>query len=211
MVRKDRWAIMAGLLWALGRRRGVYHASAGGRRTGEGAATALAVGSGPMTHPSERLVERLGIRFPVIQGGMTFGSDARLVAAVSAAGGLGTLGSFHYRTAARVLEEVAAIRARTNRPFAVNVPFFADNEDLVEALAREGGVRVFALGGWFGERVAALKEELGLTVLVSVNSPTVARTIEGRPYDVLIVQGNESGGANNRFTTQQLFDLLAPE
>ena len=34
--------------------------------------------------------------------------------------------------------------------------------------------------------------------------------IEGRPVDVMIVQGNESGGANSQFTTRQLFDLVAP-
>jgi len=155
-------------------------------------------------------VERLGIRLPVLQGGMTFGSDARLVAAVSNAGGLGTLGAFHYRTADRVLAEVAAIRAATDRPFAVNVPFFEDNVPLVEALVREGGVRVFTLGGWLDARVAALKEEFGLTFLVSVNSPTVARMVADQPLDALIVQGNESGGANSHFTTRQLFELVAP-
>jgi len=141
---------------------------------------------------------------------MTFGSDGRLVAAVSEAGGLGTLGTFHYRSVAEVREQVARIRAATDRPFAVNVPFFERSLELVEALAREDGVRVFTLGGWFSDEVERLKEELGLTVLVSVNAPTVARMVVERPLDVLIVQGNESGGANNQFTTRQLFELVAP-
>ncbi len=163
-----------------------------------------------MSHPAQRLIERLGVRLPVLQGGMTFGSDARLVAAVSEAGGLGTLGTFHYRTYDKVMEQVEEIRRRTSRPFAVNVPFFENNVALVEALVRQGGVRMFTLGGWLSDEVARLKEEHGLTLLVSVNSPTAARLVEGRPYDVLIVQGNESGGANSHFTTRQLFDLLAP-
>ena len=141
---------------------------------------------------------------------MTFGSDARLVAAVSEAGGLGTLGAFHYRTYDKVMEEVEKIRAATDKPFAVNVPFFEDNFELVEALATRGGVKTFALGGWFSEEVEALKREHSLTILVSVNSPTVARMVEERPIDVLIVQGNESGGANSLFTTRQLFDLISP-
>ncbi len=161
-------------------------------------------------HPAQRLTEILRVRYPIVQGGMTFGSDARLVAAVSDAGGLGTLGAFHYRTYERVMEQVEAIRRATDRPFAVNVPFFENNVPLVQALAREGGVRCFTLGGWLSDEVAALKEELGLTLLVSVNSPTAARLVEGRPYDVLIVQGNESGGANSHYTTRQLFDLIAP-
>jgi len=159
-------------------------------------------------HPAQALCARLQIELPVVQGGMTFGSDARLVAAVSEAGGLGTLGTFHYRTHARIVEEVEAIRAATERPFAVNVPFFEQSESLVERLALESQVRCFALGGWYSARVAELKAELGLTILVSVNAPTVARMVLDRPVDVLIVQGNESGGANGAFTTRQLFELL---
>lgn len=161
-------------------------------------------------HPAQRLVELLGIRYPIVQGGMTFGSDGRLVAAVSEAGGLGTLGTFHYRTFEKVMEQVAVIRAGTTKPFAVNVPFFENNYELVERLVLEGGVTCFTLGGWFSEQVAALKEAHGLTILVSVNSPTVARMVEERPLDVLIVQGNESGGANSHFTTRQLYELIQP-
>ncbi|MFT7669247.1 MAG: enoyl-[acyl-carrier protein] reductase II [Planctomycetota bacterium] len=164
----------------------------------------------PSTHPAHDLCEKLGISIPVVQGGMTFGSDGRLVAAVSEAGGLGTLGTFHYRTYEKVMVEVQKIRAATDRPFAVNVPFFENNLELVDALATRGGVKIFALGGWFSEEVEALKEKHGLTILVSVNSPTVARMVEERPIDVLIVQGNESGGANSHFTTRQLFDLISP-
>jgi NAD(P)H-dependent flavin oxidoreductase YrpB (nitropropane dioxygenase family) len=162
------------------------------------------------THPMNEVCRRLGITIPVVQGGMTFGSDGNLVAAVSAAGGLGTLGTFHYRTYDNVMVEVDKIRAATDRPFAVNVPFFDNNFELVEALATRGGVKLFALGGWFSEEVEALKAEQDLTILVSVNSPTVARMVEERPIDVLIVQGNESGGANFNFTTRQLFDLISP-
>lgn len=162
-------------------------------------------------HPAQRLTERLGIRYPVVQGGMTFGSDGALVAAVSEAGGLGTLGTFHYRTYDKVMPEVELIRSRTSAPFAVNVPFFENNLELVKALAEQGGVKCFALGGWFSAEVEELKEAHGLTILVSVNSPTVFRYIEQRPYDVLIVQGNESGGANNQYTTRQLFELISPE
>lgn len=165
----------------------------------------------PSQHPSQALVERLGIRYPILQGGMTFGSDGRLVAAVSNAGGLGTLGTFHYRTYDKVMVEVDAIRAATDKPWAVNVPFFENNIELVRELVLKAGIKCFTLGGWFSAEVEELKAEHDLTVLVSVNSPTVARMIEERPYDALIVQGNESGGANNNFTTRQLFELIQPK
>ena len=39
------------------------------------------------------------------------------------------------------------VRAATDRPFSVNIPFFENNLELVEALVRRGGVRVLTLGG----------------------------------------------------------------
>jgi enoyl-[acyl-carrier protein] reductase II len=162
------------------------------------------------SHPAQAFCNKLGIRYPIVQGGMTFGSDARLVAAVSEAGGLGTLGTFHYRTHDKVKEQVEKIRAATSRPFSVNVPFFEQSFALVEKLAREDGVKVFTLGGWFSADMAKLKAEHGLTVLVSINAPTVGRMVADRPLDALIVQGNESGGANSHFTTEQLYDVVRP-
>lgn len=153
------------------------------------------------------LLERLGITRPVLQGGMTFGSDGRLAAAVSGAGGLGTLGTFHYRTWEEVEAQLALIRAATDRPFAINLPFFENHVDWMRRAA-EAGVKIFALGGWCNAEAAALKAEHDLTLLVSVNNPTLARSVANQPVDALIAQGNESGGANGAFTTRQLFDAL---
>ena len=153
------------------------------------------------------LNEMLGIRYPILQGGMTFGSDGRLVAAVSEAGGLGTLGTFHYRTLPEVAQQLALIRQATDKPFAVNVPFFENNLELVRQCA-DDGVQIFTLGGWCSDAVAQLKEQYGLTLLVSVNSPTIARFVEDQPIDLLIAQGNESGGANGNFSTAQLSEIL---
>ena len=38
-----------------------------------------------------RVCDLLGVKYPIIQGGMTWVADAELAAAVSAAGGLGTV------------------------------------------------------------------------------------------------------------------------
>lgn len=55
----------------------------------------------------------LGIAHPVVLGGMGTGTSAGLVAAVSNAGGLGTLG-VSARTPADIREETARIRERTS-------------------------------------------------------------------------------------------------
>ena len=72
------------------------------------------------------LLERLGVELPVVQAGMGGGiSDHRLAAAVSAAGGLGTIGILEPE---RLGEEIAAVRGVTDKPVAVNLllPFAVD-------------------------------------------------------------------------------------
>src|SRR5438552_258959 len=65
------------------------------------------------------LLERLGVELPIVQAGMGGGlSRHRLAAAVSAAGGLGTIGILPPRQLRR---EIFAVRSLTSRPVAVNL------------------------------------------------------------------------------------------
>ena len=64
-----------------------------------------------------QLCELLGIMFPIIQAGMGPYTSAELAAAVSNAGGLGSIGAAG-RSPAELGEAIARIRALTGRPFA---------------------------------------------------------------------------------------------
>ncbi|MGH2962120.1 MAG: nitronate monooxygenase, partial [Solirubrobacterales bacterium] len=69
------------------------------------------------------LLARLGVELPVVQAGMGGGlASHELAAAVSEAGGLGTIGILE---PARLREELAAARRLTDKPLAINliVPF----------------------------------------------------------------------------------------
>ena len=90
---------------------------------------------------STDLTRRLGIAHPVVQAPMAGGSDTpELVAAVGAAGGIGFLGSA-YRTPEQISAAAAAVRAKTDAPFGVNlfaptpVPPPVDPEPAVSRLA----------------------------------------------------------------------------
>ncbi|MCP8938769.1 nitronate monooxygenase [Alsobacter sp. SYSU M60028] len=111
------------------------------------------------------LTERLGIDVPIIQAPMNWATDARLVAAVSAAGGLGTLGpnagarepsTDPAVTGERLRAQIRAVRALTPRPFAVNVPI------------GRGGARVFS-----DRAVEIVLEEAVPVVIVATGSPDV--------------------------------------
>lgn len=67
------------------------------------------------------LMDRLGLRVPVVQAPMAGGiSTPALAAAVSGVGGLGSLGAA-YLSPEQIAQAGAAVRARTDRPFAVNL------------------------------------------------------------------------------------------
>src|SRR5690242_8984283 len=67
------------------------------------------------------LTERLKLDYPIIQAPMAGGGDTpELVAAVSGAGGIGFVGAA-YLTPAQIGDAVRAIRARTSRPFGINL------------------------------------------------------------------------------------------
>ena len=92
-----------------------------------------------MTRLRTRLTDRLQIVHPVIQAGMAGGvTTPELVAAVSNAGGLGTLGA-GYMNAKQIESAVARIRVMTDRPFGVNLfipePFRIDREE-IDAMQR---------------------------------------------------------------------------
>lgn len=76
--------------------------------------------------PSNRVTERLHIQYPVIQAGMAGGATTpELVAAVSNAGGLGTLGA-GYMSPEQLRQTIHAIQRLTDAPFAVNL-FISDD------------------------------------------------------------------------------------
>ena len=66
-----------------------------------------------------RICDLLGIDHPIVLGGMGSATTATLVAAVSNAGGFGTLGTSAFN-AATLENEIAAIHERTEKPFGIN-------------------------------------------------------------------------------------------
>ena len=82
-----------------------------------------------------RITEMLGVRHPIVQGGMHYVGFAEMAAAVSNAGGLGIITGLTQGTPDRLRAEIARCREMTDKPFGVNLtflPFFA--KAAVEAL-----------------------------------------------------------------------------
>ena len=97
---------------------------------------------------STPLSETLGLRVPIIQAPMAGGpSSPELVAACSAAGVLGSFG-FAYTQPGDMKKQAAAVRAKTDRPFGINL-FVAPQPAPVDAVAQAAALA--ALGPWYAE------------------------------------------------------------
>src|SRR4026207_328248 len=83
-----------------------------------------------------RICDLLGIQHPIILGGMGTATTAPLVAAVSNAGGFGTLGTSAFN-AATLESEIASIHERTEKPFGVNHLLFRIQVDMYAGTLRE--------------------------------------------------------------------------
>jgi NAD(P)H-dependent flavin oxidoreductase YrpB (nitropropane dioxygenase family) len=129
------------------------------------------------------LLERLGVELPVVQAGMGGGlSRYELAAAVSEAGGLGTIA---VNGAAAIRRELAAARALTERPLAVNVLLPFARGDWFEAAAAADVVVTF----WGKPR----RRTPGVW-LHQCGSVAEARQAQAAGADGVIVQGVEAGG-----------------
>jgi nitronate monooxygenase len=148
------------------------------------------------------LTRRFGIEHPIISAGMGGGSGPELAAAVSNAGGLGSLATIAVPPAS-VGGLIAKTRELTGKPFAVNIvtwdwaPFA--NEIVDVAIAERPPVVVLS----FGDPIPGLRkcQEAGLKTIVQVQDLAGAQAALAAGPDALIVQGNEAGGHTGRRST----------
>ena len=154
-----------------------------------------------------RICELLGIRYPIIQAPMNWVSGADLVAAVSEAGGLGTLGPNSGAkkitpdvelTGERMREQIRKVRSLTRAPFAVNIVAGFD-EDLkyskkvVEVVIEEAVPGAIVSVGRPDTYTGVLKEA-GIKVLHAISTAGHGKKAEEVGVDAVICEGFEAGG-----------------
>lgn len=144
-----------------------------------------------MIHTS--LCELVGIEHPIVQGGMAWVATAELAAAVSEAGGLGILGGGN-APPDYVREQVRQTRARTSKPFGVNIPLFSPYVDDIVRICIEEKVPLVATGSGSPARIIPALREAGILVMPVVASVALAKRLERFGADLLVAEGTESGG-----------------
>ena len=145
-----------------------------------------------------RITELFGIQHPIIQGGMHFVGFAELAAAVSNAGGLGTITGLTQRTPADLANEIAKCRELTDKPFAVNLTFLPtvkspDYPGYIEAIIK-GGVKIVETAGRSPQEYMPALKEAGIKVIHKCTSVRHALKAQSIGCDAVSVDGFECGG-----------------
>ncbi len=145
-----------------------------------------------------KITELFGIEHPIMQGGMHYVGFAELAAAVSNAGGLGTITGLTQKTPADLANEIAKCNDLTDKPFAVNLTFLPivttpDYPGYVKAII-EGGVKVVETAGRSPEQVMPYLKDAGIKVIHKCTSVRHALKAQSIGCDAVSVDGFECAG-----------------
>ncbi len=144
-----------------------------------------------------------GIRYPIIQGGMIWCSGWELAAAVSNAGGLGTIGSGSmYPDILRA--QIRKCKEATDQPFAVNLPLiYPQVADHIQIILDEK-VPVVITSAGNPKLYAETFKTAGCKLIHVVSSSKFALKAQEAGCDAVVAEGFEAGGHNGREETTTL-------
>jgi NAD(P)H-dependent flavin oxidoreductase YrpB (nitropropane dioxygenase family) len=145
-----------------------------------------------------RVTEMLGIRYPIVQGGMQWVGRAELAAAVSNAGGLGILTALTQPTPADLAKEIARCRTMTDKPFGVNLTILPSIKPppYAEYLAAilDNGIRIVETAGNNPkEFIQKIKAANGV-VVHKCTAVRHALSAERNGVDIISIDGFECAG-----------------
>src|SRR6266567_3879387 len=143
-----------------------------------------------------RICDLLGIPHPIVLGGMGNATTAPLVAAISNAGGFGTLGTSAF-DASTLDREIASIHERTDKPFGINHLLFQIKEDMYAVTLR---ARPALVAFAWARKDQNLRDyfqrahDAGCKVMYMAGEVAEALRAAEAGADVLVAQGTEAGG-----------------
>lgn len=143
-----------------------------------------------------KVTELLGIRYPVVQGGLAYLAYSELAAAVSNAGGLGQITAMTLSTPEELRREIQKVKQRTTKPFGVNFAIGQHGrsyEDMLDVAIEEKVPAISITGGNPAPILNRLKNE-SIRSLVLVAGVRQAVKAEQLGADMVMVVGQEGGG-----------------
>ena len=145
-----------------------------------------------------RLTELLGIKYPIVQGGMQWVGTAELAAAVCNAGGLGILTALTQPTPEDLHAEIERCRTMTDRPFGVNLTILPaitppPYEQYLDVIIESGVGIIETAGNNPKEFIGKLKAH-DIKVLHKCTSVRHALSAQKHGVDAVSIDGFECAG-----------------
>lgn len=145
-----------------------------------------------------RVTEMLGIKYPIIQGGMQWVGRAELASAVSNAGGLGILTALTQPTPEDLYREIQRCHEMTDKPFGVNLTILPTINPVPYAeyadAAIRGGIKVIETAGRSPEEFMPLFKANGVRVIHKCTSVRHSLKAQSLGVDAVSVDGFECAG-----------------
>lgn len=145
-----------------------------------------------------RVTELLGIRYPIIQGGMQWVGKAELAAAVSNAGGLGMVTALTQPTPDALAREISRTQSMTDQPFGVNLTLLPSitpppYADYLQAII-DSGVKIVETAGNSPKEFIARMKQHGITIVHKCTTVRHALSAERSGVDIVSIDGFECAG-----------------
>jgi len=141
-----------------------------------------------------RVCEIFGCQYPIIQGAMGVICNPEFVAAVSEAGGFGTLATSFAHKVEILEEQIKATQKLTSKPFGVNLQVMNPlTPDFIEVIV-ESGIKTVTISGGSPKALVPILKSKGLNTVTIVPSASVAVKSEALGVDAVVAEGTESGG-----------------
>lgn len=141
------------------------------------------------------ITKLLGIKYPIIQGGLQGLGREPLVSSVSEAGGLGLITAGSYPMKKEMIEDIEKVRSRTDRPFGVNLAIGLRKpmDEYVEGVI-ESEVNIVFTSGYSPAKFMDQFKKAGVKVIHVVPSVKFAKKAEELGCDGVVIVGYECGG-----------------
>ena len=157
-----------------------------------------------------KLTELLGIEYPIIQGAMAYISESSLVSSVCRAGATGVIatGGLSVDT---IRNDIRRCRSLTDKPFGVNLMLMAANKDDMLQLVCDEKVSFVTIGAGNPVPYFDLLHKAGIKCIPVVPNVKLAKRVQEKGADAIVIEGAEAGGHDGTQTTMSLMENVLPE
>ncbi len=150
-----------------------------------------------------RINELLGIKYPLIQGGMANIATGEFAAAVSNAGGLGLIATGGV-SAEELRRQIRICKEKTKEKFGVNLMLMHPQAEEIADILIEEEVKIVTTGAGNPAKYMKKWKEAGIFIMPVVANVALAKLMEREGADAIIAEGTESGGHVGEMTTMAL-------